>query len=136
MRRSRPASVVLAVLMAWLSACTSYRQIEVEQVEGHGSVWVTLSSGEQKEIHDPRVEKDSLRGWQGGGNLGPGGAAPVDSVAFPLDDVIAVGEERTNALGTAATVLGLTAAVTVLVGAVLVVGCTGDRDFSCGFWEG
>ncbi len=63
MRRYRPASVVLAFTLLWLSACTSYRQITIEQAPDHGAAWVTLSGGEQKEIHDPRMEGDSLRGW-------------------------------------------------------------------------
>ena len=33
-------------------------------------------------------------------------------------------------------VLGVAAAFTIVAGAVLVIGCTGGRDFSCGFWGG
>ena len=48
----------------------------------------------------------------------------------------ALGADRTGVLPADRLLLGVAAAFTIVAGAVLVIGCTGGRDFSCGFWGG
>jgi len=59
--RSRPVSLALVGLFVWVTACTSYRQIEIGEVADHTKVRVTLTDGETETIHEPWVEANSLR---------------------------------------------------------------------------
>jgi len=63
--RNRFVSLLLVGLFVWVTACSSYRQIEVGEVADHGKVRVTLTDGERETIHEPWVEGDSIRGVRG-----------------------------------------------------------------------
>ncbi|MGB5675356.1 MAG: hypothetical protein WBO43_12495 [Gemmatimonadota bacterium] len=62
MYRSRAVSLALVGLFVWVTACTSYKQIEIADVTEHGQVRVTLTDGERETVRDPRVEADSITG--------------------------------------------------------------------------
>ena len=116
MYRSSTASLALVGLFVWLTACTSYRQIEIGEVADHGNVRVTLTNGERETLHDPWVEGDSIkaRTSETVGNLGA--LARVDhTVAIPLDQVAELGAVGSNELGT----VFLTFGILVVVGAVI-----------------
>jgi hypothetical protein len=61
--RSRPVSLALVGLFVWVTACTSYKQIELAEVADHGKVRVTLVDGERETVREPRVEADSIKGF-------------------------------------------------------------------------
>ncbi len=62
MFRNRPVSLALVGLFVWVTACTSYKQIELAEVADHGKVRVTLTDGERETILDPVVEAGSIKG--------------------------------------------------------------------------
>ena len=106
MFRSRPVSLALVGLFVWVTACSSYRQIEVGEVADHGKVRVTLTDGERETIHEPWVEGDSIRS--------------KDADAIPLGQVAEFEAVGTDEIGTVFTVLG----VSVLAFAAFVaIGC-------------
>jgi len=135
--RNRPVSLALVGLFIWVTACTSYTQIGIGEVADHGNVRVTLTNGEHETLHDPWVEGDSIkaRTSETVGNLGA--LARVDhTVAFPFAQVVALEAVGTDEVGTIFTVLGIAAGVFVIVGSLLVYGCTGGREDTCSFWGG
>jgi hypothetical protein len=119
--RSRPVSLALVGLFVWVTACTSYKQIEVGEVSHHGKVRVTLTDGERETLRDPWVDGDSIKAYtsESVGNLGPQQRV-TDILAIPLDQVAELGAVSTDEVGTVFTVLG----ILVVAGALMVaVGC-------------
>ena len=120
MFRNRPVSLALVALFVWLTACTSYKQIEVGEVSHHGKVRVTLTDGERETLHDPWVDGDSIKAYTSEtvGNLGA--LARVEhTVAFPLDQVAELGAVGTNEVGTVFAVLGIVVVVTAVALALI-----------------
>ena len=93
MHRSRHVSLALLGLFLLVTACTSYKQIGLGDVAGHGKVRVTLTDGERETLHDPWVEGDSIKGK----NL----------PAVPLDQVAKLEAKKTDTGATVALVMGL-----------------------------
>ena len=62
MYRSRSVSLALVGLFVWVTACTSYKQIELSEVADYGKVRVTTTDGERNTVREPRVEADSVKG--------------------------------------------------------------------------
>jgi hypothetical protein len=106
--RCRPISLLLIGLFLWVTACTSYTQIEIGEVPDHGKVRVTLTDGERETLRDPWVEASSIRS--------------TDSHAIPLDQVAGLEAVGTNEGGTVFLVLGVTALVVVIVGCARACG--------------
>ena len=121
MSRNRPVSLALVGLFLWVTGCTSYRQIEIGEVADHGKVRVTLADGERETLHDPRVDRDSIRG-----NVG----SRHDAEAIPLEQVVLVESRSTDVAGTVFIALGISVLV---VG--IVVGATADYGVGLGDWS-
>jgi len=96
--RSRRVSMALVGLFVWVTACTSYTQIEVDKVADHGRVRVTLTTGERETLHDPRVVADTITGDEG--------PPSRDTVSYPLDQVVGVEASSTDVPGTVGVVIG------------------------------
>jgi len=105
--------LALVGLFIWVTACTSYKQIQLGEIADYGKVRVTTTIGERQTIREPRVEADSIRG--------------KDAYAIPLDQIAEFEAVSTDEVGTVFTVLG----VVVLAGAVVFyfVVCT-EEDCS------
>ena len=121
MFRSRPISLALVGLFLWVTACTSYKQIELAEVADYVEVRVTFSDGEQLVLRDVTVEGDSIRYWQKAEE-----SAHYDDVrvASPLDQVSVV-EGRQDSVG-----------VALLVFASLTAVCIATCDFELGYGTG
>jgi hypothetical protein len=100
----------LVGLFVWVTACTSYHQIELGEVADHGKVRVTLTSGERETLHDPALTADSIKG-----DTGP---PKYEAYAFSTDNVAMLEGSTTNVAGTVGLVLGLGLVVILVVGAV------------------
>jgi len=124
MFRSRPVSLALVGLFVWVTACTSYKQIEVGEVTHHGKVRVTLTDGERETLHDPWVEGDSIKAYTSETVGRIGVQQRVDYVvAIPLDQVAELGAVGTNEVGTVFLVLGI---VVVVGSALIYIGCSNN----------
>ena len=136
MFRNRPVALALAGLFVWLTACTSYKQIEVGEVSHHAKVRVTFTDGERETLRDPWVDGDSIKAYtsESVGDLGPLRQRVTSTVSFPLNQVAELGAVSKDEVGTVFTVLGIAAGVFIVVGSILVYGCTGGRDDTCEFW--
>jgi len=113
MFRNRPVSLALVGLFVWLTACSSYKHIEVDKVADHGKIRVTTTDGERETIHEPRVETDSIKGLVSQGRPQP----TKHPWAIPLDQVIELEASGTNVVGTVALAVlgaGLVAAAIAL----------------------
>jgi len=111
MYRNRAVSLVLIGLFLWLTACTSYKQIEIGEVAEYGKVRVTLTEGQRETIREPRVESDTIRGRE---------------AVFALDQVASLEAVGVDEVGTVFTVLGIVV-LTAVVTAVVVF-CVADVE--------
>jgi hypothetical protein len=50
--------LALVGLFVWVTACTSYKQIEIGEAADHGEVWVTFADGERIVLQEVTVEGD------------------------------------------------------------------------------
>ena len=100
MFRNQALSLALVGLFIWVTACTSYKQIELGEVGDYGKVRVTLTDGERGTVADPRVEADSIKG--------------KDSAAIPLDQVAEVEAKKKDVASTLVLVGVGVALVTVV----------------------
>lgn len=97
--------VALVGMAAWLTACTSYRQIDDLSLAGPDDVIrVSTVDGRTRDFHDPRIEADSLKG-----RLGSQGTV---TYSIPLDQVDRVEVRETD--------VGATVALTLLIVAIPV----------------
>ncbi len=95
--------MALVGLFLWVTACTSYKQIELGEVADHGKVRVTLTDGERETIRDPRIVGDLIVG---------GGLKMIPLVQVAELEAVSIDE-----VGTILTVL----AVAVVIGAAVSV---------------
>jgi hypothetical protein len=114
--RSRTVSLALVGLFVWVTACTSYKQIEIGEVADHGKVRVTTTDGQKRVLYHTIVEADSLKG-------GPRHQPDPEYYdplvyAIPLDQVSGIESVGTNEAATVLTVVGVTVAALVLVLAI------------------
>ena len=112
MFRSRAVSLALVALFVWVTACSSYSQIQLSEVADHGKVRVTLIDGERETIHDPWVDADSIKGDDG--------PPRRRAQSIPLDQVAGVEAVGTNEVGTVFTVLGVGV---LMFAAVVAIDC-------------
>jgi len=123
--RSRPVSLALVGLFLWVTACTSYKQIEPAEVTDHGKVRVTRTDGVRETLRDPWVAADSIRGHEKPGTERDY-SDPI--VIIPLDQV---GTLEVSYVNGGKTVVFVAA---VIVGALLIGGlacggaCSPDFD--------
>ena len=100
MFRNRVLSLALFGLFIWVTACSSYKQIELSEVAEYGKVRVTLTGGERETFADPRVEADSLKG--------------KDAAAIPLDQVAEV-EAKKKDLASTLVLVGVGVALVTVI---------------------
>ena len=115
MFRSRPVSLALVALFVWMTACSSYKQIELNEVADYGKVRVTLTGGERENVADPRVETDSIKG--------------KDAAAIPLDQVAEV-EAKEKDLASTLVLVGVGVALVTVI-TLRVVECTTYYGSAC-----
>ena len=115
MFRSRPVSLTLVGLFVWVTACSSYSQIELGEVADHGKVRVTLTDGERETIHDPSVVTDTIRGHVKS-RYEREYSDPI--VVIPLDQVSTLEAVGTNEVGTVLVIVGVVAVVFVGIAAI------------------
>jgi hypothetical protein len=93
-----------------ISACTSYKQIEPVNAADYDEIRIT-STGEQEEIfREPRLQVDTLIGLSGSG----------DTLRVRLGEIQKVEARKSDAVKTAALVVGISLAVAVVAGAIFV----------------
>ena len=119
MFRNRPVSLALVGLFVWVTACTSYKQIEPAEVADYDEVRVTLTDGAQRDFYRATVEADSLKG-----RLDTEGTAVY---GIPLDQVSAVEVGGTSAGKTILLVVGVTLGAMVVAGLLMWATC-GDSE--------
>jgi hypothetical protein len=114
--RNRPVSLALVGLFVWVTACSTYTQIELQDVGNHGKVRVTTTDGDRIDYYHPRVETDSIKGRAG---------ADSDLVyAIPLERVVVI-EEGGSAPGkTIGLVVGIIFGAGVLAFLGYWAGCS------------
>ena len=99
MFRNRPVSLALVGLFVWVTACTSYKQIEVAQVADYGKVRVTFADGERIVLREVEVAEDSIHYWR---KAEPTSHYSDVWVSSPLDQVAVVegrqGDTRKTAM--------------------------------------
>jgi len=113
--RSRPVSLALVGLFVWVTACTSYRQIELAQVADYGQVRVTFADGERVVVPQDAFVGDSLYLWK---EAQPAAHYGKVQVWYPLDQVSLVEGRHGDATktgGLVVLVLGGLVALTALV---------------------
>jgi hypothetical protein len=121
MFRNRPVSLALVGLFAWVTACTSYTQIEPGEVADHDRVRVETTDGEKETLRDPRVEADSVKGLR----EKAGDRVPV---SIPVDQIVGLQAVGTDEGRTAVTVVSVVAAALLVMYTVFFwEEC--DRDF-------
>ncbi|MGB5302314.1 MAG: hypothetical protein WBO43_12410 [Gemmatimonadota bacterium] len=120
MFRNRPVSLVLVGLFVWVTACTSYKQIEPAEVADYGKVRVTFSDGEQLVLSDVTVEGDSIYYWQ---KVERPANYPAVRVSSPLDRVVVA--EAAGA-GTGGIVVAVVAGVVALALVICAFACDFD----------
>ena len=111
---SRPVSLALVGLFVWVTACSSYTQIELGEVADHNHIRVTTTDGEQRDLYHPVVEADSIKGQLI--DRDPGSYIGPDPYARPLDEIATF--ERAH--GDAGKTAGAAALTVVVVAGVLV----------------
>lgn len=120
MSRNRAVSSLLVALFLWVTACTSYTQIPLDEVADHGKVRITTIDGKRETVHNPRVQADSIKGHVNKGS--------VEQAAWTVsvDQVAIIEASGSNTVGTVLLVIG---SLGVIFLVVAVASCNG---FECG----
>ena len=114
MIRSRSVSLALTCLFVWVTACSSYKQIQVADVADHKKVRVTTTDGQRETIDHPRVESDSIKG--------------KDSESLPLAEVSEVESARFAWLATALVIAAVAVPVGLITARVVECATNQHRD--------
>jgi hypothetical protein len=113
MLQGRPVSFVFAGFIVLMTGCTSYQRIEVEQVPNFDRVRVTTTDLDRKQLIEPSLKVDSLRGY-----LSDEDRTVGREWATPIDLVSEVEAKQANTVGTVSLValgVGLAAAIISVV---------------------
>ena len=127
MFKSRPVSLALVGLFVWVTACTSYKQIEPAEVADYDEVRVTFSDGEQLVSKDVTVEGDSIQYWQKPDKSAQYSAVRVSS---PLDQVTEV-EAKKKDLASTLVLVGVGVALVTVVTLRVVECATNSYGSEC-----
>lgn len=106
MIRRRSVSFALLGLLFNTTACTSYKQIELGEVMDHDRVRVTTTDGTVRDLYEPKIQADSIRG-----------RVQHDSqitYSIPLDQVSDLKTGGTQAAATILTIIGVSVLVFLL----------------------
>jgi hypothetical protein len=87
-----------------MTACTSYKQIELVEVAHHDWIQVTTADGKSRDVLDPIVDADSIRGLVQIGRTAAGSRESPWSVA--LDQVTEI-KAASNPVGLGLLEVGL-----------------------------
>lgn len=120
MFRSRPASLALVGLFLW-AGCTSWQQIEIDNVPDYSMVRVTTTDGDEHRFREPVFVSDTLWG-RVREDARPSGYRWSDSVtALPVEHIADIEGQKSNSTGYA--LLGVAGfAVLILVVAAAASG--------------
>ena len=99
--RHWPVSLFLIALFLWVTACTSYKQIEADEVVDYDKVRITRTDGERETIREPRIEADTIKGRE--------------EVAVALDEVSTVEGQYVSSLKTFGLVVFIGATVAAAI---------------------
>lgn len=113
--RSRTLSLVLAGSLLWVTACYSYRLIDMSELSNHGEIRVTLTDGKRTQISDPRVVEGSVEGK----------LTSAATATIPVDSVAKVEAKSVNVPAT----IGLSLIVALALGTALFFAVC-ERDCS------
>ena len=91
MFRNRPVSLALVGLFVWVTGCSTYTQIEPNEVADHYRVRVTTTGDARETIEHPRIEDDRIVG--------------ESALSIPLDQVAEVEAVGQNTGGTVVVVV-------------------------------
>jgi len=120
--RSRTVSLALVGLLVWVTACASYKQIEIGEVDGYNRVRVTRTDGERETLLDPVVENGAISGRE---DKARKHGDPIIPLVIRLDQVDKLEAVDRNATGTAVLiVLGILGGL-VLLGGISEAACDG-----------
>lgn len=126
--RSRPVSAALIGILLGGIACTSYKQIDIGEINRYDEVRVALRDGAKRVVHHPYAGSDTLRGFSvpvtiaavsvaGGDTVRHYHSdAPYSDIVIPLEDIASAERKKTDALKS----LGLAAAIGALSFGVFV----------------
>ena len=120
MFRNRPVSLALVGLFVWVTACTSYKQIQPADVADYGKVRVTFADGERVVLEDVTVEGDSIHYWEKVEQPAEYAAVRVSS---PLDQVV---EAEAPGANSGAIVFGVVVGVVIVSLVICVFACDFD----------
>lgn len=118
MFRSRNVGLVLLSLFLGSTACTSYKQVGLDELSDHDKVRVTTTEEEREYLYHSFIEADSIKG-----RIRQDGRI---TRSIPLGEVAEVEAVGTNTVATTLTIIGV-AAIAFLV--ALGVGLSGDEAF-------
>jgi hypothetical protein len=110
----------LVGLFVWTTACTAYKQIEVEEVAAYGNVRVTIGPGRRLLIAEPTVANDSIAGLTKKG----------EPTTVAIQDIEGLEGQYVHAGKTVALVLG----VTVIVASVIVAATCVEEGYFGPTW--
>jgi len=115
--RNRAVSLLLVALFLWVTGCTSYTQIQLDEVVDHAEVRVTTIDGERETVHNPRLEADSIKGHTNE-------SADWVAQAIPVQQVVELEAVGTNTASTVLLVIGFAA---VIFFGIAVAACNGSE---------
>ena len=129
MFRSRPVSLALVALFVWMTACSSYKQIELNEVADYGEVRVTLTDGERIVVPQDAFTADSFYIWK---EYEPNSHHEV-RVWHTLDDVTVFEARQHDRTKTVLFVFG----VIVVPVAIVAIACSASEcDLGIGYGSG
>jgi hypothetical protein len=90
-------------LFVWVTACASYKQIDIGELPDHDRVRVTRTNGERETLLDPVVVNDAISGRE---DKERRSNDPVVPVVIPLEQVSQLESVDKNTGATVAVVVG------------------------------
>ena len=122
MKRATSAALLQVLSLVWLTGCTAYTPIDVSEIGNHDRVRVTLTDGNRRDVYDPVLQDDTIRGLVQTGRSASGTQEAPWSVE--LDRVREVEGSVNSNTGSLFFVLGIAAFAAIAVGsAVCADGC-------------
>jgi len=141
--RSRPVSAALAGILLGGLACTSYKNIEIGEINEYEEVRIVLPGGAKARVFHPYAGPDTLRGYSSPVELYAMSVtgqdtmkhyrseAPVSDIEIPIDEIESVQLRKFDPLKS----LGLAAAIGLVVTGLVLVGLAASGP-DCSSWLG
>jgi hypothetical protein len=109
----------------WFTACSTYKQIGLDEVADYNRVRVTLIDGDRETLLDPVVADNAVSGRE---DKARRHRDPVVPVVIPLDQVDNLEAVNRNAGGTAAAIVVGVVAGFALIGGIAVAASGGIME--------